>query len=63
METPPKYSKQEIEEAFHAECPYFYELQQKVQQTDNGVIGVQVRKYKGKLQDWVITVSTKNKVQ
>lgn len=52
-----KYTKQEIEEAFAKEMPYFYDLQSKVQEVDNGQIQITVRRYKGKTQDYVITVS------
>lgn len=57
-----KYSKEEIEEAFKVECPYFYDLQSKVQEIENGIVSVQVRKHKGKLTDWVITTSERTVV-
>tara|TARA_R110000868_G_C10972640_1_gene770690 strand:- start:24515 stop:24706 length:192 start_codon:yes stop_codon:yes gene_type:complete len=60
MEIQSKYTKEEIEEAFRVECPYFYELQQKVQATENGMVSVQVRKHKGKLTDYVVTVAVRN---
>lgn len=63
MATPPKYSKEEIEEAFAAECPYFYELQNKLQNLDDGIVSLQVKKFNGKLQEWVTTVSIRNKVK
>jgi len=62
MGSPSKYSKEEIEEAFRAEMPYFYELQNKLQTIENGQIQLTVRKYKGTVQDYVITVSEKKKV-
>lgn len=59
----PKYTKKEIEEAFQAECPYFYELQATVQQNDNAVIALQVRKHNGKMTDYVVTVSKRTVVK
>lgn len=52
-----KYSKEEIEEAFRVEMPYFYDLQQKVRELKNGQVQLTVRKYKDKPQDYVITVA------
>lgn len=49
-----KYTKEEIEEAFRIELPYFYSLQQKVQQVDNGIIFLKVRKHQGRVTDFVI---------
>lgn len=54
-----KYTKEEIEEAFMVEMPYFYELQEKVQALDSGIISLQVRKHKGKLTDYTVTVATR----
>jgi hypothetical protein len=62
METQPKYTKAEIEEAFHVECPYFYDLQTEVQAVKNGIVTLHVRKYKGKVQEWITTVSKRKVV-
>lgn len=55
-----KFTKEEIEQAFLIEMPYFYELQNKIKSVDNGTVAITVRKYKGKVTDYVVTVSTRN---
>lgn len=57
-----KYTKEEIEEAFQVDMPYFYHLQNKIREVEvrgNGQVQLTVRIYKGKAQDYVVTDSAR----
>jgi hypothetical protein len=53
------YTPEQLRELLNKEAPYFVELQKQLEQTDNGIISVQVRKHKGKITDYVVTVSAR----